>query len=76
MVSPINAKVIIAHDIIGRLMIQCAIEPGLAYVIESLLGFDRDEFYFGNWEKLTGCSCFEVTCCFDDAVPIGVKKAS
>mmetsp|Transcript_17989 Transcript_17989/g.23847 ORF Transcript_17989/g.23847 Transcript_17989/m.23847 type:complete len:812 (+) Transcript_17989:61-2496(+) len=76
MVSPDNVEVVVAHDIIGRLMIQCAREPGLAHVIESLLGFDGDEFYFENWEKLTGCTFFEVTCRFDDAVPIGVKKAS
>eukprot|EP00957_Ditylum_brightwellii_P179049 13638909-Ditylum_brightwellii.AAC.1 len=31
MVSPDNVEVVVAHDIIGRLMIQCAREPGLAH---------------------------------------------
>eukprot|EP00957_Ditylum_brightwellii_P152983 11644575-Ditylum_brightwellii.AAC.1 len=76
MTSPNNIKVVIAHDIMGRLMIQCTREPGLVHIIESPLGFDGNEFYFENWEKLKGCTYFEVTCCFDNDVPIGVKKAS
>ena len=33
-------ETVVSHDIIGRLMIQCARQPGLASVWEQLLGFD------------------------------------
>lgn len=73
LVAPDFAEVIVAHDIIGRLMIQCAREPGLAYVLESLMGFEGDEFYIENWKKLIGKTFLDITCRFDDAIPIGIK---
>lgn len=69
-----KVEVVVAHDIIGRLMIQCAREPGLAHVLEGLLGFDGDEFYIEEWSDLVGKAFFDITCRFDDAVPIGIKR--
>ena len=40
MVGPDIIQTVVSHDIIGRLMIQCARQPGLAAVWEQLLGFD------------------------------------
>ena len=76
LIAPDMCEVIVAHDIIGRLMIQCARQPGLAHVLENLMGFDGDEFYIQNWPELEGLLFDEITCRFDDAVPIGVKKAA
>lgn len=73
MVAPEIAEVIVAHDIIGRLMIQCARQPGLAYVLENLMGFEGSEFYLESWPTLNGLKFGEIICRFDDAVPIGVK---
>jgi len=73
MVAPEIAEVIVAHDIIGRLMIQCARSPGLAYVLENLMGFEGAEFYLEKWPQLTGLTFGDITCRFDAAVPIGVK---
>lgn len=67
------AEVIVAHDMIGRLMIQCAREPGLANVLENMMGFDGAEFYFEKWPVLYGKTFLEITTRFDDAVPIGIK---
>ena len=36
---------VVSHDIIGRIMIKSARNPGLADVYEGLLGFDGAEFY-------------------------------
>mmetsp|Transcript_11245 Transcript_11245/g.22265 ORF Transcript_11245/g.22265 Transcript_11245/m.22265 type:complete len:821 (+) Transcript_11245:92-2554(+) len=74
LIAPDMCEVIVAHDIIGRLMIQCARQPGLAYVLENLMGFDGDEFYIQNWPELEGLSFDDITCRFDDAVPIGIKS--
>mmetsp|Transcript_48970 Transcript_48970/g.76389 ORF Transcript_48970/g.76389 Transcript_48970/m.76389 type:complete len:392 (+) Transcript_48970:3-1178(+) len=54
-------------------MIQCACQPGLAYVLESLMGFEGSEFYIESWPALYGKTFLELTCRFDDAVPIGIK---
>ena len=64
---------IVPHDIIGRLMIQCARQPHLSSVYEQLLGFDGMEFYFSSWPQLVGARWGEVLFCFPDACPIGVR---
>jgi len=73
LVSPQYVEVVVAHDMIGRLMIQCARQPGLAHVIESLMGFVGDEFYFAEWPDLVGKTFLEITCRFDAAIPVGIK---
>jgi hypothetical protein len=40
MVAPDFAEVIVNHDMIGRLMLQCARTPELAYVLDSMMGFE------------------------------------
>lgn len=75
LIAPNICEVVVAHDVIGRLMIQCSRSPGLANVIEELIGFQGSEFYFSEWPELVGKSFFEVTCRFDDAIPSGVKMA-
>ncbi|EYU38180.1 hypothetical protein MIMGU_mgv1a020953mg [Erythranthe guttata] len=58
-------ETVVAHDVIGRLMIQCARQPGLAQIWEDILGFENCEFYFKRWPKF-----------FPEAIPCGVKVAS
>ena len=47
-------EAMVPHDLIGRLMIQCARQPGLAQVYASLLGFDDQEFYLARHPELAG----------------------
>lgn len=69
-------ETVVAHDVIGRLMIQCALQPGLAQIWENILGFENAEFYIKRWPELAGL-CFEdVLLSFPDAVPCGVKVAA
>jgi K+/H+ antiporter YhaU regulatory subunit KhtT len=65
----------VSHDVIGRLMIQCARERGLAQVLESLLGFEGCEFYIEEWEELEGLTFGELMYRFKDAVVIGIMRA-
>ena len=67
-------ETVVSHDVIGRLMLQCARQPGLAYVFENLLGFDGSEFYIKNWPSLAGRTFGEVLRMFPDAVPLGVQR--
>lgn len=69
MVAPNVAEVIVNHDMIGRLMLQCARTPDLAFVLDSMMGFEGSEFYFDTWPELYGKSFYEITCRFDDAIP-------
>ena len=74
LVAPDFVEVVVTHDIIGRLMIQCARCPGLATVLEEMMGFEGSEFYLEEWPELVGKTFFDITCLFDDAIPIGIKS--
>ncbi len=76
LVAPDFAEVIVAHDLIGRFMLECARCPGLASVLEAMMGFEGSEFYFEEWPELKGKSFLDITCRFDDAIPIGIKSKS
>ncbi|KAJ4723766.1 Ion channel CASTOR [Melia azedarach] len=69
-------ETVVAHDVIGRLMIQCARQPGLAQIWEDILGFENCEFYIKRWPTLDGMLFEDVLISFPDAIPCGVKVAS
>ncbi|CAI0375192.1 unnamed protein product [Linum tenue] len=69
-------ETVVAHDVIGRLMIQCALQPGLAQIWEDILGFENAEFYIKRWPQLDGMSFEDVLISFPDAIPCGVKVAA
>ncbi|KAL3724291.1 hypothetical protein ACJRO7_029457 [Eucalyptus globulus] len=69
-------KIFVAHDVIGRLMIQCAWQPGLAQIWEDILGFENCEFYIKRWPQLDGMQFEDVLISFPDAIPCGIKVAS
>lgn len=69
-------ETVVAHDVIGRLMIQCALQPGLAQIWEDILGFENAEFYIKRWPQLGGLRFEDVLISFPDAIPCGVKVAS
>ncbi|XP_050210846.1 ion channel DMI1 isoform X2 [Mercurialis annua] len=69
-------ETVVAHDVIGRLMIQCALQPGLAQIWEDILGFENAEFYIKRWPQLDGLRFEDVLISFADAIPCGVKVAA
>ncbi|XP_076921545.1 putative ion channel SYM8 [Bidens hawaiensis] len=69
-------ETVVAHDVIGRLMIQCALQPGLAQIWEDILGFENAEFYIKRWPQMDGLRFEDVLVSFPDAIPCGVKVAS
>jgi Trk K+ transport system NAD-binding subunit len=73
LVAPDFAEVIVTNDLIGRLMIQCARCPGLAAVLEEMMGFEGSEFYIEEWPELVGKTFYQITCRFDDAIPLGIR---
>ncbi|GMH39161.1 hypothetical protein BSKO_07059 [Bryopsis sp. KO-2023] len=75
MVGRDKVETVVAHDIIGRLMIQCARQPGLAGVWEELMGYEGAEFYFQEWPELEGKTFGEIVMSFPDAIPLGITPA-
>ncbi|PKA60201.1 putative ion channel CASTOR [Apostasia shenzhenica] len=69
-------ETVVAHDVIGRLMIQCARQPGLAQIWEDILGFENCEFYIKQWPQLYGMQFEEVLISFPDAIPCGIKVSA
>ncbi|CAI5982594.1 unnamed protein product [Closterium sp. NIES-64] len=76
MVGGRMVETVVAHDVIGRLMIQCARQPGLAQIWETLLGFENCEFYTKHWPELVGKTFREVLLSFPDAVPCGLRVSA
>ncbi|KAL8168369.1 hypothetical protein V2J09_009868 [Rumex salicifolius] len=68
-------ETVVAHDVIGRLMIQCALQPGLAQIWENILGFENAEFYIKRWPQLDGMRFGDILISFPDAIPCGIKVA-
>ncbi|KAH8078178.1 hypothetical protein JL720_9856 [Aureococcus anophagefferens] len=73
MVGGESVETVVAHDVIGRLMIQCA-AAGLAEVWGSMLGFEGCEFYVKAWPELVGATFDECCVRFPDAVPLGIFR--
>jgi Trk K+ transport system NAD-binding subunit len=69
-------ETVVAKDVITRLMVQCARQPGLAQVWKDILGFDKAEFYLKRWPELDGMRFIDVLISFPEAIPCGVKVAS
>jgi ion channel POLLUX/CASTOR len=76
-------ETIVSHDIIGRLMIKSARNPGLAEVYESILGFQGCEFYMDKHPELTNMHWGDLYKVFEGlpgksggAIPIGIHRPS
>eukprot|EP00697_Spironema_sp_BW2_P008467 gnl/Spiro4/23068_TR11402_c0_g1_i1.p1 gnl/Spiro4/23068_TR11402_c0_g1~~gnl/Spiro4/23068_TR11402_c0_g1_i1.p1 ORF type:complete len:804 (-),score=207.48 gnl/Spiro4/23068_TR11402_c0_g1_i1:121-2532(-) len=67
-----KAVIVVSHDVVGRLILQSTLQPGLALVLESLLGFDGCEFYIKEWPSIVGLPFEQVHYYFPDAIPVGV----
>jgi len=76
LVGKSKVETLVAHDMIGRVMLQCARAPGLAAVLDQVLGFDGSEFYMEEWGAAVGKRWGEVVFMFPDAVVVGVKQGS
>jgi len=66
---------LVGAQLIGRLMVQCSIEPGLARVFDHLLAFEYNEFYFSQWKQLVGNKFANACFSFEGAVCIGIFTA-
>merc|ERR1711865_1072573 len=64
---------LVGSNLIGRLMVQCSMEPGLAAVFVHILEFDGNEFYFSEWPELIGKRFADACFMFEDAVCIGIR---
>jgi hypothetical protein len=75
---------VVSHDIVGKLMIQCAREIGLSKCFAGLLCFDGSECYFSTWNSgeglyddgMTGKSFMDACYRFADAAVIGIRYAN
>ena len=69
---------VVSHDIIGRIMIKSARNPGLADVYEGLLGFEGAEFYMKchdeDCPEIAGMSFGDLFDCYEGAIPFGVHR--
>jgi hypothetical protein len=64
---------LVGANLIGRLMVQCSLEPGLAAVFAHILAFAGNEFYFSEWPELVNKRFADACFMFEDAVCLGIR---
>ena len=74
MVGGRHVETVVSHDIVGRLMLMAARQPGLAAVYDAILGFEGHEFYLKRWPQAAGLAFGELAAMFANAVPLGIKR--
>jgi len=67
---------VVGNDLIGKLMVQCSIEPGLARCFCHILAFSGNEFYFKEWPQLVGKRFADACFMFNDAIVIGMRLSA
>jgi len=68
-------EVVTAGDFVGSLMVQCSRQRGLAGVINSVFGFDGDEFYIHAVQGTAGLSFYDLLFAFEAVVACGYQTA-
>ncbi|WP_030763174.1 CASTOR/POLLUX-related putative ion channel [Streptomyces sp. NRRL F-2664] len=70
-----GGHVLCADEIIARLLVQTARQPGLSLVYQELLDFDGDEFYTAAARGLTGRTFGEALLAFTTSSVVGLLHA-
>lgn len=70
-----GGHVLCVDDIIARLLVQTARQPGLSLVYQELLGFDGDEFYATAARALAGRTFSEALLAFTTSSVVGLLHA-
>ncbi|WP_237154801.1 CASTOR/POLLUX-related putative ion channel [Oryzibacter oryziterrae] len=71
-----EVQVILADDLIARIMVQSCRQSGLSGVYSELLDFDGCEIYAAEQTALTGRSFGETLSAYDSCVPIGLVNGA
>ncbi|MEU3668091.1 CASTOR/POLLUX-related putative ion channel [Streptomyces virginiae] len=70
-----GGHVLCADEIIARLLVQTARQPGLSLVYQELLDFDGDEFYTATAQGLAGRTFGEALLAFTTSSVVGLLHA-
>ncbi len=68
------AEIVLAGDIIARMVAQTCLQSGLSVVYQELLDYGGDEIYFHSQGELAGRTFREVQQMYETSCVIGVKK--
>ncbi len=69
-----QAEIVLAGDIIARMVAQTCLQSGLSVVYQELLDYGGDEIYFHNEPDLTGKSFAEAILMYEESGVIGLQK--
>lgn len=72
MASRGQAEIVLANDLISRIIAQTCRQPGLSSVYTELLDFGGDEIYFSSNPSLTGKTFAQAMMMYDDSIIMGL----
>jgi ion channel POLLUX/CASTOR len=70
-----EVQIVLADDLIARVMVQSTRQPGLSAVFTELLDFDGCEIYVTEQPELTGQTFADAVLAYDTSSVIGVSEA-
>ncbi len=70
-----EAQLILAEDLISRIVAQTCRQSGLSIVYTELLDFDGDEIYFASLPALAGQTSGDAMFAFEESTLIGLRPA-
>lgn len=71
-----DVQIVEPSELVTRVLLQAARQPGLSLVYDELLSFRGCELYFHQDESLTGRTFGDATMCFPCAAAIGIATTS
>ncbi|MEN8209448.1 MAG: potassium transporter TrkA [Candidatus Fermentibacteria bacterium] len=69
-----QAEIVLAGDIIARMVAQTCLQSGLSVVYQELLDYGGDEIYFHNEPALAGKTFAEALLMYEESGVIGLQK--
>lgn len=74
-VAPNQVEVVLAKDLIPRIIVQTSQQRGLSRIYMELMDFDGNEIYFKKEPTLQGSTYGEVLLAYNDSAVIGIKRS-
>ncbi len=76
MVGDPDVEVVLIHDIISRIIAQVALQKGLSVVVQELLTFEGNEFYYASADALIGRTYGEALFAYPKASLVGIHSSN
>lgn len=76
MVGDPDVEIVLIHEVISRIIAQVARQKGLSVIVQELLTFEGNEFYFAPADSLVGLTYAQALFAYPDATLVGLHSTN